>query len=388
MDMTKIFTFLPVPTTIHFGIGSRFKTAEKVKEFGAKRVLIITDPGVVGAGLMVDVEKSLKGAGIEAVTYDKIVPNSGLSLVNEAVKLMKESKAKVVVGVGGGSSLDTAKAVAVMAGNPGEFGDYEGMHKIKNPGLPVIALPTTSGTGSEVTIFSVITDDKKHLKTVAGSSYLCPKVAICDPELTLSVPPAVTASTGMDALAHALESFTNLNTQPISDCLTSKAIELIGEWLRPAVAKGDNLEARYYMLLGSLLAALGFSSTRLGLAHAFAMPLGSAPCNLAHGVANAIMLPAVMEFNLMGNIPKFVQVAKAMGECVDGLSAIDAAYQAVEAVRRLSEDIGIPKSLKEVGIKEEWFEGIAEESMKSGNIAVNPRKPVVEDMIEICRRAF
>jgi alcohol dehydrogenase len=192
----------------------------------------------------------------------------------------------------------------------------------------------------------------------------------------------------MDALAHALESFTNLNTQPISDCLTLKAIELIGEWLRPAVAKGDNLEARYYMLLGSLLAALGFSSTRLGLAHAFAMPLGSAPCNLAHGVANAIMLPAVMEFNIMGNIPKFVQVAEAMGECVDGLSAIDAAYQAVEAVRRLSEDIGIPKSLKEVGIKEEWFEGIAEESMKSGNIAVNPRKPVVEDMIEICRRAF
>jgi alcohol dehydrogenase len=388
MDITKIFTFLPVPTTILFGIGSRFKAAEKVKEFGAKRVLVITDPGVVGAGLMVDVEKSLKSAGIEVTIYDKIIPNSSFSIVNEAVKLMKDSKTEVVVGVGGGSSLDTAKAVAVMAGNPGEFSDYEGMHKIKNPGLPVIALPTTSGTGSEVTIFSVITNDKKALKTVAGSSYLCPKVAICDPELTLSVPPAVTASTGMDALAHALESFTNLNTQPISDSLTLKAIELMAEWLRPAVAKGDNLEARYWMLLASLLAALGFSSTRLGLAHAFAMPLGSKPCNLAHGVANAVMLPAVMEFNLMGNIPKFVQVAKAFGEYVEGLPAIDAAYQGVEAVKRLSADIGIPQSLKEVGIKEEWFKDIAEEAMKSGNIAVNPRKPVLEDMIGILRKVF
>ncbi|MDH7500998.1 MAG: iron-containing alcohol dehydrogenase, partial [candidate division NC10 bacterium] len=170
MDMTKTFTFLPVPTTIHFGIKSRFMTAEKVKEFGAKRVLIITDQGVVGAGLLVDVEKSLKDAGMEVAIYDGVVPNSSLSIVREAVKLMKDHKAEVVVGVGGGSSLDTAKAVAVMAGNPGEFGDYEGMHKIKNPGLPVIALPTTSGTGSEVTIFSVITDDKRHLKTVAGSS--------------------------------------------------------------------------------------------------------------------------------------------------------------------------------------------------------------------------
>jgi len=387
MDMTKTFTFLPVPTTIHFGIKARFMTAEKVKEFGAKRVLIITDQGVVGAGLLVDVEKSLKDAGMEVAVYDKVVPNSSWSIVREAVKLMKESKAEAVVGLGGGSSLDTAKAVAVMAGNPGDYAEYIGMHKFKNPGLPVIALPTTAGTGSEVTIFSVITDDKKQEKTVAGSSHLCPKVAICDPELTLSVPPAITASTGMDALIHALESFTNLNTQPISDALTLKSIELIGEWLRPAVAKGDNLEARYWMLLGSLLAAMGFSSTRLGLAHAFSIPLGSAPCNLAHGVANAVMLPAVMEYNLIGNIPKFVQAAKALGEIVEGLPAIDAAYQAVEAVKRLSEDIGVPKSLKELGIKEEWFRSIAEEAMKSGNIAVNPRKPTLDDLIEICRMA-
>ena len=388
MDITKIFTFLPVPTTIHFGIGARFKTAEKVKEFGASRVLIVTDQGVVGAGLLADLEKNLKDAAIGSTIYDKVVPNSGLSLVNEAVKLMKDSKAEVVLGVGGGSSLDTAKAAAVMAGNPGDYADYIGMHKFKNPGLPVIALPTTSGTGSEVTIFSVITDDKKHEKTVAGSSYLCPKVAICDPELTLSVPPAITASTGMDALTHALESFTNLNTQSISDALTLKAIELIGEWLRPAVAKGDNLEARYWMLLGSLLAAMGFSSTRLGLAHAFSIPLGSAPCNVAHGIANAVMLPAVMEYNLMGNIPKFIQVAKAFGECVEGLPPMDAAYRAVKAVKKLSQDVGIPKSLKELGIKEEWIRGISEESMKSGNIAVNPRKPVLEDMIEICRMAY
>jgi alcohol dehydrogenase len=388
MDMTKIFTFLPVPTTIHFGIKSRFLVAEKAKELGAKRTLIVTDQGVVGAGLLSDVEKCLREAGMEVAVYDRVIPNSSLSIVREGVKLMKDSRAEVVVGVGGGSSLDTAKAVAVMAGNPGDFADYIGMHKFKNPGLPVIALPTTAGTGSEVTIFSVITDDQKQEKTVAGSPHLCPRVALCDPELTLSLPPAVTASTGMDALAHALESFTNQNTQPISDALTLKAIELIGEWLRPAVAKGDNLEARYWMLLGSLMAALGFSSTRLGLAHAFAMPLGSAPCNLAHGVANAVMLPSVMEYNLMANIPKFVQVAKAMGECVEGLSALDAAYQAVEAVKKLSQDIGIPQSLKDLGIKEEWIRSISEEAMKSGNIAVNPRKPTLDDMIEICRKAF
>jgi alcohol dehydrogenase len=192
----------------------------------------------------------------------------------------------------------------------------------------------------------------------------------------------------MDALAHAIESFTNLNNQPISDSLTLSATELIGEWLRPAVAQGDHLEARYGMLMGSLLAALGFSSTRLGLSHALAMPLGSAPCHLAHGVANAIVLPLVMEFNVMGNIPKFIRVAKAMGERVDDLAPLDAAYRSAEAVKRLCHDIGIPSGLKEVGVKEEWLRPVCEEALKSANVLVNPRKPTLEDMIDLCQKAF
>jgi alcohol dehydrogenase class IV len=388
VDLTRVFNFLPVPTTILFGVGARFKTVEKLKEFGAKRVLIITDKGVRDAGLMVDLEKNLQGSALKTLVYDKVIPNSSFSIVDEAVALMKDFKAEAVVGVGGGSTLDTAKGVALMGGNPGKFRDYEGMHKIKNPGRPMIALPTTAGTGSEVTIFSVITDESKDVKTYVGSSYLCPNAAICDPALTLSLPPQLTATTGMDALAHALESFTNLNTQPISDSLTLRAIELIGKWLRPAVANGENLEARYWMLLGSLLAALGFSSTRLGLSHAFAMPLGSKPCNLAHGVANAIMLPVVMEFNVMGNVPKFIQVARVMGERVDDLSPMDAAYLAVEAVKSLCRDIGVPRGLKEVGVKEEWFRPVCEEAMKSANTLVNPRKATLEDMMNLCRSAF
>jgi alcohol dehydrogenase class IV len=388
MSVHGSFRFLPIPTEIQFGCGILATLPERIRGLGCKKALVVTDPGMRAAGAVARVEALLSAAGIGFAVYDSVTPDSGSGLIGEAAALLKETGADVVVGLGGGSALDTSKAVAAMATNPGVILDYTGLDKLIHKPLPVVAIPTASGTGSEVTFWSVFIDDRTNLKVAAGGVLLFPAIALCDPELTLTLPPSATAATGMDALGHAVECYTNTACQPISAALALKAIELIGQHLRTAVLNGKDLESRYGMMLASTMAGIAMNSTRLGLAHALAMPLGSYTIRIPHGLAIAITLPAVMKFNHASRFERFAEVAGALGEPVRRLPLRDAAACSFGAVKKLSADIGIPARLGDAGLREEHIDGVAAEAIKSGNVAVNPRRTTVEDLRAILREAL
>jgi alcohol dehydrogenase class IV len=380
----KTFRFSPFGSIV-FGHGVVAEVGKHVKNYGGKKVLVCTDKGIVKVGLLEKVTDSLDAYGIEYTVFDDIEPNPSVETVYKAVELCKDCD--MVIGFGGGSSIDTAKTSAMMVTNGGKIEQYEGIVEIKVPPLPIIAIPTTSGTGAEATPFAVVTDTTKDWKMALGSSYLIPSLAICDPDLTLTLPAGLTASTGMDALTHAIEGYTSLSNEPFSEALAAKAIKLISENLRAAVAKGEaNKDARYGMMLGSTMAATSFTNTILGICHSMAHPLGGI-FHIGHGYANAIMLPIVMEFNLIGNPEKFKDIAILMGEDVSGLSLMDAAAKAVEAVKKLSNDIGIPK-LSKFGVTEADLPKLAEEAMKGGDRWTNPRDTNLEDFIEMYKKAL
>jgi alcohol dehydrogenase len=380
VNPAQTFNFLPLPTDIHFGYGVLNTLPDRLRSLGAKKPFLVTDPGLRAAGIVDRVEAF--------AVFDRVKPDSGSTLIDEAASLVRASGADAVVGIGGGSSLDTAKAVAAMATNAGSILDYAGLHKIVNRPLPIVAIPTTAGTGSEVTLWSVFTDEAKKVKVAAGSILLYPSIALCDPELTIDLPPPLTAATGMDALGHAIECYTNDACQPLSAALARRAIELAGGHLRTAVLNGRDRTARYAMMLASTMAGIAMNSTRLGLAHALAMPLGSWDFRIPHGAAIAITLPVVMEFNHLARPERYIDVARALGEHVDGLSPRAAAALSFAAVRRLAGDIGIPAGLGEFGLREEHIDAVAAEAIKSGNVAVNPRRTSVEDLRRILREAL
>lgn len=388
LNPSQTFNFFPVPTDIHFGFGVLRTLPERVKALGGSRVFLVTDPGVRATGMVETIERLLRDAGLAVTVNDRVKPDSGSKLIDETTAELKASGAEVVVGVGGGSSLDTAKAIAALATNGGAALDWTGLHKLKQRPLPTIAIPTTAGTGSEVTLWSVFTDETRDLKVAIGSFLIYPAVALCDPELTLGLPPALTAATGMDALGHAIECVTNNACQPISAALAIQAIELIGRNLRTAVLNGGDREARYAMLLASTMAGIAMNPTRLGLAHALAMPLGSWHLRVPHGVAVAVTLPIVMEFNYRAAPDRFVEVARALGENVDGLGRLEAAARSVEAVRALARDVGIPKGLEQFGVRKEHVGRIVEEAMKSGNVVVNPRRTSAEQLATLLRESL
>jgi alcohol dehydrogenase len=385
VDAGQSFNFFPIPTDIHFGFGIRRTLPERLKSLGVRRAFLVTDPGLRTAGILDELIGILREAAIEAAACDRVKPDSGSELIDSAAKELKDSGADVVIGIGGGSSLDTAKAVAALATNPGSCLDYVGLHNVRNRPLPVVAIPTTAGTGSEVTLWSVFTDEKRGIKAAIGSVFLYPTVALCDPELTLNLPALLTASTGMDALAHAIECYTNNACQPISGALALNAIELIGRHLRSAVLNGRDRQSRYGMMLASTMAGIAMNPTRLGLAHALAMPLGSWDVRVPHGIALAVTLPAVMEFNYLAEPDRFVDVARALGEPVDQLSRLQGAHCAVNAVRDLAHDVGIPSSLSGFGLREHHVRPVVEEAMKSGNVSVNPRRAGADDLERILR---
>ena len=384
----QCFNFLPIPTDVHFGFGASRALPAHVRSAGARKVFVVTDPGIRAAGIVDGVTRLLEQESIHFAVYDRVTADSGSTLIREAVEELKSAEADVVVGIGGGSALDTAKAVAALATNPGSPLDYIGLHKVRNRPLPTIAIPTTAGTGSEVSLWAVFTDDDRQLKVAIGGVPMYPAVALCDPDLTLDLPPALTASTGMDALAHAVECFTNKACQPISGALAIKAVELIGSHLRRAVLDGHDREARYAMLLASTMAGMAMNPTRLGLAHALAMPLGSWDLKIPHSVAIAVTLPLVMGFNAPAAPERFVEVALALGEPVSRCSTPEAAGRAAAAVGRLAEAIGIPGNLSGHGLRHEHVDDVVEEAMKSGNVAVNPRETSREELADILRRAL
>ena len=388
MNPGQTFNFFGPPTDVHFGYGVVNTLPDRIKSMNTDRAFVVTDPGIKAAGALDVVEGLLRAAGIGYAVFDRVKADSGSRLTDEAAAELKTSGAGVVVGLGGGSSLDTAKAAAALATNAGGSLDYVGLHKLRNRPLPTIAIPTTAGTGSEVTLWSVFTDETRGLKVAIGSSLNYPAVALCDPELTLGLPPLLTAVSGMDALGHAIECYTNKACQPISAALALPAIELIGRHLRTAVSHGRNRDARYSMLLASTMAGIAMNPTRLGLAHALAMPLGSWELRVPHGIAIASTLPAVMDFNHGAAPERYAAVARALGERTEGLTTLAAAVRSIAAVRSLSRDTGLPTGLSEVGVREEHVSRVVTEAMKSGNVAVNPRETSPPQLEQILRESL
>jgi alcohol dehydrogenase len=373
-----------IPTQIEFGNGAIARLPEFVKALGGSRGLVVGDPGVQRVGLIDRVQAILTGASIFNAVYADVESDPATRSVDEGTVHGKANGCDLVVGIGGGSALDTAKAIGLMLVNDGNIKDYVGIGKVPRAGAPVIAVPTTAGTGSELTIWSVLSDKVAKAKISVGSALNCPAIALLDPELTLSLPPQITAATGMDALTHALESYVNTATQPISEAMSDQAMTLIARSLSKAVADGSDVEARGDMLLASTIAAMAFNSTRLGLVHAFAMPLG-AKFGIPHGLVNAIMLPEVMRFNHLANPRKFARIAEIFGEKTAGLSVEEAAALSVSAIEKLKLDVGITAKLSNFGVTEARFDEIVDEAMLSGNVPVNPRQPTNDDMKALLR---
>ena len=383
----KTFSFMGAKKIV-FGNGSFAGLAGHLAELKVSRPLVVLDGNLAGAGFGKKVSDLMEKAKISFVLYDKAVPEPPIELADEGAKLAIRKKCDGVVGIGGGSAMDLAKAIAVLAANKGKAEDYLGLNKIPAPGLPKIMVPTTAGTGSEVTFTAVFIREKLKKKEGMNSPYLYPELALLDPELTLTLPPHPTAATGIDALCHAIESYTSINASPMSEMMSLEAIRLISDNLRTAVHDGTNIEAREAMLLGSLYAGLGLANAGVTAVHSLSYPLGG-KYGISHGLANTIMLPKVMAFNLPGAQEKFVDIAEIMGEIVDDLPLRESAYLAVEAVEALIEDCGIFTTLEELEIPEADFPELAKVAMTVASpLANNPCKMTPEEMVEIYQECY
>ena len=369
-----------IPTRILFGRGVSQRVAEPLQQLGAKRVLVVTDPGVIKVGLVEPVLERLREAKIAYEIYDGVVPDPTVGDVDRAYARAKEMGAEALVAVGGGSSIDTAKMAATLMTNGGSVLDYVGSDRVPKPAAPVVAIPTTAGTGAEITINSVIADPEQHKKLVIISPNATALFALEDPDLTRGLPPFLTAITGMDTLVHAIESFVNKNTYPMTQALALDAIR-DGAWALPrAVKDGGDLEARERMMRSVISASLAFSNTRLGNVHAMALPLGGW-CHVAHGTAVAVLLPHVMDFNRSAAPERYATVGEAMGVGKDAKAAVARTFAMIE-------EIGIPKRLSEVGVTDDKVPPMAKDAIQSGNIAVNPRTTTLADVEALYRAAL
>ncbi len=386
-DLERTYTSL-APTKHLLGKGSVGQLGQEAQALGAKKALIVTDPGVVKAGLISTVKASLETGSVEVGLYDGVAPEPPARVVDEASAVARAGQYDLIVGLGGGSSLDVAKGVALLATNEGTALDYAGVNLFKKRGMPKVLIPTTAGTGSEATWVLVVTDEKENSKKSLYSSLLLPDLAILDPALTVSMPPAVTADTGFDALAHAIESYVSVNRSPYTEVMAREAIRLIAVNLPIAYGKPGDMRARYNMLLASNLAGMAFTSGGLGATHGLAYPLGTR-FHMAHGRSNAIMLPHVVRFNLTGNLAAYREVAELMGEIVEGLSLYEAAEKAATAVKRLLATVNTPSRLSDYGIKQEEIEILAREAMAQSRFYVpNPRDVTESDIRGIYEAAF
>ena len=376
-----------LPGVNYYGQGAIANLSDELKEHGASKVFLVSDSGVASAGLVEQVSDLVKTNGLEVIQYLDVKPEPTVEDLETCLKVFNENNCDLIIGLGGGSPLDVAKGVSVLATNGGSILDYVGVNLIPNPGVPKFLIPTTSGTGAEVTKNAIFTDQKEKLKKGVVSKYLLPDVAIVDSELTLSVPPAVTAATGMDALTHAIESYTSPKATIQTDLYALKAIELIGASLRRAVAFGSDKDAREKMALGSVFAGVSLANAGVGAVHACAYPLGG-KFGTGHGVTNALLLPYIMEYNLIGDLQKFANIARALGEVTEMLSLREQAELACKAVFSLSRDIGIPQKLSEFGVKKEDIPGLAEASMKVTRLmGNNPKKLTLEEVQECLYKA-
>lgn len=383
----QVFPF-QMPATIYTGKGAYSNLETEVKKRKVKKTFLVTDKGLMSTGLPLKVKATLEGLGVEVFLYDEAEPEPSMDNLEKAVSILRGNHCDFVVGIGGGSAMDVAKASAVLAVNPGEIRDYVGVDLIPAPGLPCIVLPTTAGTGSEVTKITIFLDKSDGVKKGIVSEHILPKVAIVDPSLTLSLPPAMTAATGMDALTHAIEAYTSPKATPHTDMYALEAIRLISKNIRRAYAYGADESARYWMSLGSLYAGIAFANAGVGAVHALAYPLGGR-YHVGHGIANAMLLPFVMEFNFVGEVEKFARVAELLGVCRQGKSDREAAIMGVQAVKDMSTDVGITLQLRTLGVREEDIDSLAEAAILIDRLlANNPRKVTVDDIKTIYRNAY
>jgi choline dehydrogenase len=378
-----------VPTVLKHAPGAIECLADEVKALGGKRPMLVTDKGLVKVGLADEATKVLKAAKVDYVLFDGVVPNPDIQLVDDAAAFYKAEGCDSLIGLGGGSPMDTAKSIGVVAENGGSILDYEWAdpQPIKKRIPPLVCVPTTAGTGSEVTLWAVITDPARKIKyNVGGTGLIAAHVALIDPRLTLGLPPHITAGTGMDALTHAIECYTCAYAQPWPDAVALWAIETIGQWLRLAYAQGQNEEARYKMSMAAVLGGMSYGTESAGAVHAMSQTAGGV-YNLAHGELTASLLAPVMAYNYMGEPEKYARIAQAMGEYTWGLSVWEAAELAVDAVARLSEDLDIP-TLAELGIPEEDIPMLAQLAYDDPQTIGNPRDIDVAGYERIYRSCF
>jgi len=379
-----------IPPVLIIGSGASEQVGEESRKLGVKQGLIVTDEVLLKLGILDDIKRALSQAKIQFAIYSGVFTEPTVEFVQDGLKTYKENGCDFLLAVGGGSAIDTAKAIAVMATNGGAIEDYQGLGKIPKEGAPLIAIPTTAGTGSEVTQFTIITDTKRDVKMLIGSPFLIPREAIVDPLLTLSMPRGLTAAVGIDALTHAIEAYVSVKAQPMSDIFCLSAIELISGNLRQAWSNGNNIEAREKTMVGALQAGIAFSNSSVALVHGMSRPIG-AYFHVAHGVSNAALLGVVTEFSLIGNPARYARVAQSMGENVDNLTILEAADLAAKSIRRLVKDIKIP-SLQELGVDKEKLDKLApkmaEDAIASGSPANNPRQATNEEIIELYKLAY
>ena len=381
MNLLNGFSF-ELPTKIEYGIGAAQSLADQVKKLNARKVLLVTDKGVVSSGLLERITGPLAAHKLKWKVFDNVEPNPKDYNVQQGTEIASRFDPDCLVALGGGSPIDCAKAIAVVAHQGGAVRDYEGPNKIGVDVLPLIAIPTTAGTGSEVTFSSVITDSTEKFKFSIKDPRIAPKVALVDPEMTLTMPPELTASTGMDALTHAIEAFTAKASEPIADSAALYAVELITRYLRIAVSEGNNIEARAGMLLGSVLAGIAFSHADVAAVHCVAEALGG-KYDAAHGVCNAIVLPAVMAYNLEYCKERYARIAAAMGLACENVD--QGAQQAVKEVKKLASDVQLP-GFNSLGVQEKDLEELAVNSFKNGSNIDNPRPMTKEDYLNLLRR--
>lgn len=367
-------------TSVSFGPGAVSQVGEIARQSGIKQALLITDPGVNAAGIAGRVSQALATADINSVIFDAVEPNPSMETAQRAAARYQESGCNGIVAVGGGSPMDAAKGAGILISNPGDLRNYVGLNKVANPLPPFIAVPTTVGTGSEVTRFAVLTDTAQHKKLVLVSSFVMPRSALLDPELVYALPESLVAATGMDALTHAIESVISVFASPFSDALALEAIRMVATNL-PAAVKSTATEPRANMLYASALAGMAFNAARTGLVHGMSHPL-SAYYGVPHGLANAILLPYVLAYNAPACEKGLARVAEAMGEAAQPQAAID-------AVRRLNVEVGIPAQLRQANVTDTFIPNMAQDAFESGNAqVVNPRKPSLAEVIDLYHQAL
>jgi alcohol dehydrogenase class IV len=389
---------------ILFGRGAVRRLGEVLSELRAQRVLLLSDAALQSAGIVDLVQQQIRAAASADEAFVEGEPEPSIDLAQRAVEQARRFRPDVLIGLGGGSNMDLAKIVATCLAHGGTPRDYVGESRIAGPVTPLVCIPTTAGTGSEVSAASVLTDTQSAMKVGILSNYLRPRVALVDPELTLSCPPKVTADSGIDALTHAIEAYTAVDNEafplpegersvyqgrhPLGDCLAEKAIALVGQHLATAVREPHNLAAREGMALAAMLAGLAFSNVGVALVHAMEYPLGGAT-HCSHGAGNGLLLPYVMRFNQPARVPQFARIATLLGVDTTGMQPTEAAEAAIAAVERLRAEIGIPTRLRQLGVVQEQLPGFAEKAFAVKRILrVNPRAVTQQAIEAIYREAL